>query len=126
MPARASNPRVASRIECAIMANRVFEHVRWHPTPADLRGFCAGHARRLSVIGAIAPGVRRRHFRRVDAVDRARHAVAAFIPGLGRAAYLLVHVPTSAIGFVVSPIVVTLVFLLAVVVPVALLRLARR
>jgi len=110
------------------MTNRVFEHVKWHPTPADLRGFGLAMLGGFAVIGAItawrAGGVTSAVW--TLWIVGAALAAAAFIPRLGRGAYLLVHVPTSVIGFVVSPIVLTLVFLL-VVVPVALLlRLSRR
>jgi hypothetical protein len=37
-------------------------------------------------------------------------AIAAFTPGLGRLAYLLVYLPTSVIGYVVSHIVLGLIF----------------
>jgi hypothetical protein len=39
-------------------------------------------------------------------------ALAALTPGLGRAAYLAVYVPTSVIGFIISSIVVALMFFL--------------
>ena len=110
------------------MASRVFEHVKWRPTPADLRGFAWAMLGGFSAIGAIAAW-------RAGAVTPAvwtlwiigaALAVAAFIPGLGRAAYLAVYVPTSIIGFVVSPIVLTIVFVLVVVPVAVLLRWARR
>ena len=37
-------------------------------------------------------------------------AVAAFVPGLGRAAYLAVYLPTSIIGYVVSRVMLALMF----------------
>jgi hypothetical protein len=42
------------------------------------------------------------------------------VPGLGRFVYLLVYVPTSIIGFVVSNVILTLIFFL-VFVPLGLL-----
>jgi hypothetical protein len=39
---------------------------------------------------------------------------AAFIPGLGRLAYLAVYLPTSILGYVVSHVVLALMFFLVV------------
>lgn len=41
-------------------------------------------------------------------------AIAAFIPGLGRLAYLAVYLPTSIIGFVVSNVLLALMFFLVI------------
>jgi hypothetical protein len=41
-------------------------------------------------------------------------AVAAFVPGLGRIAYLGVYLPTSIIGYVVSNVILTLMFFLVI------------
>jgi len=41
-------------------------------------------------------------------------AVAAFVPKLGRIAYLTVYLPTSIIGYVVSNVMLTLMFFLVI------------
>ena len=41
-------------------------------------------------------------------------AIAAFIPGLGRVAYLVVYLPTSIIGYVVSNVILALMFFLVI------------
>lgn len=41
-------------------------------------------------------------------------ALAALIPGLGRLAYLAVYLPTSIIGYIVSHVVLTLMFFLII------------
>ena len=41
-------------------------------------------------------------------------AVAAFIPKLGRLAYLAVYLPTSILGYVVSNIILALMFLFVI------------
>ena len=41
-------------------------------------------------------------------------AIAAFIPGLGRVAYLTVYLPTSIIGYVVSNVILALMFFLVI------------
>lgn len=41
-------------------------------------------------------------------------AVAAFVPKLGRIAYLAVYLPTSIIGYVVSNVLLTLMFFLII------------
>lgn len=41
-------------------------------------------------------------------------ALVAFIPGLGRLAYLAVYLPTSIIGYIVSHVVLTLMFFLVI------------
>ena len=47
-------------------------------------------------------------------------AGGALVPGLGRAAYLAVYVPTSLIGYVVSHVLLTIIFF-TVITPLALL-----
>ena len=41
-------------------------------------------------------------------------AIAAFIPGLGRVAYLAVYLPTSIIGYVVSNVILAVMFFLVI------------
>jgi len=41
-------------------------------------------------------------------------AVAAFVPKLGRIAYLAVYLPTSIIGYVVSNVMLTVMFFLVI------------
>src|SRR5687768_10790809 len=41
-------------------------------------------------------------------------AIAAFVPGLGRVAYLAVYLPTSIIGYVVSNVILALMFFLLI------------
>ena len=47
-------------------------------------------------------------------------AIAAFVPGVGRIAYLAVYLPTSIIGYVVSHVMLTLMFFL-VITPLAII-----
>lgn len=48
-------------------------------------------------------------------------ATAAFVPKLGRVAYLAVYLPTSIIGYVVSHIIIALMFFF-VITPLAVIR----
>lgn len=41
-------------------------------------------------------------------------AVAAFVPGFGRVAYLAVYLPTSVIGYLVSHVILALMFFLVI------------
>lgn len=41
-------------------------------------------------------------------------AIAAFVPRLGRVAYLAVYLPTSVIGYVVSHVILALMFFLLI------------
>jgi hypothetical protein len=99
-----------------------FQHVQWRPDRAELRRFAVAMSVGFAVIGLIVAW-------RAQAFGKwtffywgigAALAIAALVPGLGRAAYLCVYVPTSAIGYVVSHIVLTLIFYL-VFVPIGLL-----
>lgn len=41
-------------------------------------------------------------------------AIAAFVPGLGKVAYLAVYLPTSIIGYVISNVILAVMFFLVI------------
>jgi Saxitoxin biosynthesis operon protein SxtJ len=102
-----------------------FQHVRWQPDREELRRFAISMFVGFAVIGLIVA------WRAGQFGDGTficwgigvTLAIAAFIPILGRIAYLCVYVPTSIIGYIVSHIVLALIFLLLFVPLGTLLRL---
>lgn len=101
---------------------RCFQHVNWRPDRDELRRFARAMLIGFFVIGLIV-AARHRGLGTTTytlwAIGAAL-ALAALVPGLGRAAYLGVYLPTSILGFFISHIVVALMFFL-VFVPVGLL-----
>jgi hypothetical protein len=89
-----------------------FQHVQWRPDRNELRRFAISMLVGFAVIGLIFIW-RAGDFSRGALICwaiGAALAIAAFTPGLGRVAYLLVYLPTSVIGYVVSHIALGLIF----------------
>lgn len=89
-----------------------FQHVKWHPDARELRRFAVAMLIGFAVLGMLAAW-------RASGISTspivlwsagAFLAVAALIPKLGRAAYLAVYLPTSVIGYVVSHVILALMF----------------
>lgn len=91
---------------------RCFQHVQWQPDRAELRRFAGGMLLGFGVLGLIV--ALRRHQLAAPTLILwgigLGLAVGAMIPGLGRAVYLAVYLPTSVIGFGVSHLLLTLIF----------------
>jgi hypothetical protein len=91
-----------------------FQHVKWSPDTAELRRFALSMVIGFGVLGGIAV------LRHRGIVPLATGlwiaglvlAVAALVPGLGRCVYLGVYVVSGAIGFLVSNVLLTLVYYL--------------
>ena len=103
-----------------------FQHVRWNPSDTDLRRFAAAMIAGFALLGAI-------HALRSGAIRTpavalwsigATLAIAALIPALGRATYLLIYLPASIVGFVVSRVILVVLFALLFV-PIGLFLKAR-
>lgn len=93
---------------------RPFQHLEWHPGRGELRRFAVGMLVGFALVGALA-AVRRHGVGTASLVFwglGVALALGALVPGLGRAVYLAVYLPTSVVGFVVSHIVLTLIFFL--------------
>ena len=93
-----------------------FQHVKWQPDARELRRFAIAMLIGFFVLGALsawrAKGIATGSI--VLWSIGATLAVAAFVPKLGRIAYLAVYVPTSIIGYVVSNVMLTLMFFLVI------------
>lgn len=89
-----------------------FQHVKWNPDRAELRSFAIAMLVGFGILGAIAA------VRGGAIVDASKLlwsagailAICAPIPGLGRAAYLAVYLPASVMGWIVSHVLLTVVF----------------
>lgn len=99
-----------------------FRHVKWHPDGDELRRFAMAMLVGFAVLGLLAAW-RRHHLGPATytlwAIGAAL-ALGARTPVLGRAVYLGVYLPTSVIGYVVSHVILLVVFG-AVFTPLALL-----
>ena len=93
-----------------------FQHVNWRPDARELRHFAAAMLIGFSVLGLLAAW-------RASGISTGAIVLwsigmflagAAFVPKLGRIAYLGVYLPTSIIGFVVSNVILTLMFFLVI------------
>src|ERR1035437_3202849 len=94
-----------------------FRHLSWHPSPRDLRQFGMAMLCGFAILGLITLA-RSRAFTPAVAIlwtAGAMLAVLSQIPGPGRIAYLAVNLPTSALGYLVSRVALTLVFFLVFV-----------
>jgi len=99
-----------------IAALRFFQHVKWRPDARELRRFAIAMLIGFFVLGALSAW-RARGVGTGSVVlwsIGAALAVAAFVPKLGRIAYLAVYLPTSIIGYVVSNVMLTLMFFLVI------------
>ena len=89
-----------------------FQHVKWHPDARELRRFAVAMLIGFAVLGLLAAwragGITNNSI--VLWSIGAALAMAAFVPKLGRVAYLAVYLPTSIIGYVVSNVMLALMF----------------
>lgn len=99
-----------------------FRHVKWHPDAVELRRFAIAMLIGFSLLGLLSAW-------RAKGIGTSSIllwsigvflAVAALVPRLGRAAYLGVYLPTSIIGYVVSNVLLTLMFFV-VITPLAII-----
>ena len=93
-----------------------FQHVNWRPDAAELRRFAIAMLIGFTVLGLLS-------LWRAGGIGTASIvlwsvgvvlASAAFVPGLGKVAYLAVYLPTSIIGYVVSNVILALMFFLII------------
>lgn len=93
-----------------------FQHVKWQPDARELRRFAIAMLIGFFVLGALSAW-------RTKGIGTgsivlwsigATLAIAAFVPKLGRIAYLAVYLPTSIIGYVVSNVMLALMFFLVI------------
>jgi len=103
-----------------------FSHVNWNPGPKDFRSFALSMLIGFAAIGLI---VAWRH----GGLGNATFvlwgvgvvlAAASQIPGLNRAAYLLVYLVSGVLGYVISHVFLTILFFLVFVPIGCLLRAA--
>jgi hypothetical protein len=99
-----------------IAALPFFQHVKWRPDARELRQFAIAMLIGFSLLGLLAAW-------RANGIGTTSIvlwsigiflAVAAFVPGLGRVAYLGVYLPTSIIGYVVSNVMLALMFFVVI------------
>ena len=99
-----------------IKALPFFQHVKWRPDDGELRRFAIAMLIGFFVLGALSAwrakglGTGSIVLWTIGVVL----ASAAFVPGLGRIAYLAVYLPTSIIGYVVSHVMLTLMFFVVI------------
>jgi len=93
-----------------------FQHVNWRPDARELRRFAIAMLIGFTVLGLLslwrAGGIGTTSIVLWSA--GAVLAIAAFVPGLGKVAYLAVYLPTSIIGYVVSNVILALMFFLII------------
>ena len=89
-----------------------FQHVKWRPDARELRRFAIAMLIGFSLLGLLSAW-------RAKGITTSAIvlwsvgvflATAAFVPRLGRVAYLGVYLPASIIGYVVSHVILTLMF----------------
>lgn len=99
-----------------IAALPFFQHVKWQPDDRELRRFAVAMLLGFALLGLLAAW-------RAKGIGQSSIilwgigltlAIAAFVPKLGRAAYLGVYLPTSIIGYVMSHIALALMFFLVI------------
>lgn len=90
-----------------------FLHVHWDPDAKELLKFARAMIVGFAVIGALVAW--RKHELGTAALTLwgigAALAVLSLVPGLGKYAYLAVYIPTGILGFVVSRVILTIIFL---------------
>ncbi|HKG62271.1 MAG TPA: SxtJ family membrane protein [Pyrinomonadaceae bacterium] len=99
-----------------VQALPFFQHVKWRPDARELRRFAIAMLIGFFVLGALSAW-RARGIGTGSIVlwsIGVTLAVAAFVPKLGRIAYLAVYLPTSIIGYVVSNVMLALMFFLVI------------
>jgi hypothetical protein len=93
-----------------------FKHINWRPDAGELRRFAVAMLIGFAVLGLLSAwrgggiGTTSIALWSIGVVL----AVAALVPGLRRVAYLAVYLPTSIIGYVVSNIILALMFFLII------------
>jgi hypothetical protein len=96
-----------------IRSLRCFQHVNWQPDRRELRRFAASMLGGFLLLGLLAV----MRSRQVGWAPQVLWSLAlvlamgALVPGLGRVLYLGVYLPTALVGFVVSNVLLTLLFL---------------
>jgi hypothetical protein len=93
-----------------------FQHLNWRPDARELRRFAIAMLIGFTILGLLSAW-RGKGIGTPSIVLWSLGvvlAVAAFIPGLGRMAYLAVYLPTSIIGYVVSNVLLALMFLVVI------------
>jgi hypothetical protein len=89
-----------------------FQHLSWHPSPKTLRQFGLTMLSGFAILGLLT--LARNHaFTPAVAIlwaTGAMLAVLSWIPHIARIVYLAVNLPTSAFGYLVSRVALTLVF----------------
>jgi hypothetical protein len=105
-----------------------FQHINWNPDKNELRRFAIAMLVGFAILGlAIALKNHAVTWRAgVLPLVGIGLAAAAFVPGLGRIAYLGVYLPSSFIGYFVSKIILSLVFALVFVPTGLLLRVFKK
>lgn len=94
-----------------------FRHLSWRPSPKELREFGLAMLCGFAILGLIALA-RNRAFTPAVAIlwtAGATLAVLSWIPGAGRIAYIAVNLPTSAFGYLLSRVALSLIFFLVFV-----------
>ena len=94
-----------------------FRHLKWHPSPKDLREFGLAMFCGFAILGLITLA-RNRAFTPAVAIlwtTGAVLAVLSWIQGIARIVYLAVNLPTSAFGYLVSRVALALAFFLVFV-----------
>lgn len=92
--------------------HKVFQHVDWTPDRRELRQFAVAMLVGFFLIGLMVAW--RRHqwgtaTYLLWGIGLAL-AVGGLLPGIGRAVYLMVYLPTSILGFIVSHLLLTLIY----------------
>ena len=99
-----------------------FQHIKWRPDARELRRFAVAMLIGFFVLGALAAW-------RAKGIGTGSIVLwgicvflagSSFVPKLGRIAYLAVYLPTSIIGYVVSHVMLTLIFFF-VITPLAII-----
>jgi asparagine N-glycosylation enzyme membrane subunit Stt3 len=107
---------VNSNTKMKIAALPFFKHINWRPDSRELRRFALAMLIGFTVLGLLSAW-------RAGGITTTPVvlwsigvvlAIAAFVPGLGRVAYLVVYLPTSIIGYVVSNVILALMFFLVI------------
>lgn len=91
---------------------QAFQHVNWDPDAKELRSFAVAMLVGFALLGLLA-AAKARGFGANSFVlwtVGAILAVASQVPGMGRWAYLAVYVPSSLMGFVISQVLLTVIF----------------
>jgi hypothetical protein len=91
---------------------RPFQHVRWEPNDDELRRFAVSMVVGFGILGLVAAWRHHGYGPSTWALWGAGLGLAAgaLVPGVGRAVYLGVYLPTSLVGFVVSHVLLLLIF----------------